>query len=254
MFISALLRSIPYRRRITRRPVCCHAHPRALPLAVCVLVACHPVRAEESALRTVLFGSLEAGASTFSSSGAKLAFDRFDRDGPVALVTLGSGVRLESTAPTLVRLTLLGAALGGYQFIQDWGAVSVFAGPEASWESLSGAGGMQALPLQAGLRLHGEVWARPTAETLVTATAIFGTARGDAYTRLSWGLALFGAYLGPEVAFYGDRTDYRKWSLGLHATDVALGETRFRLSAGCQSESPGDRLSPYLSLAVWRTL
>lgn len=223
-------------------------------LAVFTLLSCNPARAEDGALRSVLFGSMEAGASAFSSSGAKLAFDRFDRDGPVALVTMGSGVRIESTAPTLIRLTLLGAALGGYQFVRDWGAVTVFAGPEASWETLSGVGGVQALPLRAGLRLHGEVWARPTAGTLLTATAILGTARGDAYGRLSWGFALFGAYVGPEVAVYGDGTDYRKWSAGFHATDVALGDTRFRLSTGVQSETPRGGWGPYLSLAVWRSL
>ncbi|MBB2962691.1 cellulose biosynthesis protein BcsS [Methylobacterium sp. R2-1] len=213
-------------------------------------------RANEAALRAVLFGSMEAGASTFSASGAKLVFDRFDRDGPVALVTAGGGVRLEDggRAPTMMRFTALGAALAGYQFIRDWGAVTVFAGPEASWESLSGPGFLQALPLRTGLRLHGEVWARPTETTLATATVILGSARGDAYARLSWGTALFGAYLGPEAAVFSDRTDYRKWSVGLHATDYAMGGYRFRLSAGCQLETPLNQWSPYISLAIWNTL
>lgn len=66
---------------------------------------------------------MDAGASTFSAAGAKLVFDRFDRDGPVALVTAGGGVRPEGGGgtPVLMRFTALGAALGGYQFIREWG-------------------------------------------------------------------------------------------------------------------------------------
>ncbi|WP_326493602.1 cellulose biosynthesis protein BcsS [Methylorubrum sp. SL192] len=225
-------------------------------LAPFVILACDPARADDASLRTVLFGSMDAGASTFSAAGAKLVFDRFDRDGPVALVTAGGGVRLEGGGgmPVLMRFTALGAALGGYQFIREWGAVTVFAGPEASWEALSGPGFVQALPLRAGFRLHGEVWARPTETTLMTATVILGSARGDAYARLSWGTALFGAYLGPEAAIYGDQTDYRKWSLGLHVTDYAMGGYRFRLSAGGQLETPLNQWNPYVSLAVWSAL
>lgn len=238
----------PSRRAVSRRALAV--------LALAVIFACDPARSDDATLRTVLFGSMEAGASTFSAAGAKLVFDRFDRDGPVALVTAGGGVRPEGggRAPVLMRFTALGAALGGYQFIREWGAATLFAGPEASWEALSGPGFVQALPLRAGLRLHGEVWARPTESTLATATVILGSARGDAYARLSWGAALFGAYLGPEAAVYGDRTDYRKWSVGLHVTDYAMGGYRFRLSAGGQLETPLNQWSPYVSLAVWSTL
>ncbi|MGE7156354.1 cellulose biosynthesis protein BcsS [Methylorubrum rhodesianum] len=217
-----------------------------------------PAEADETTLKAVLFGSMEAAASTFSSGGAKLVFDRFERDGPVALVTAGGGVRREGSgsSPIRMRLTTLGSALAGYQFIRDWGAVTVFAGPEASWEALSGPGFVlvQAMPLRMGLRLQGEVWARPTETTLATATLILGSARSDAYVRLSWGTALLGAYLGPEAAVYGDATDYRKWSVGLHATDYAIGGYHFRLSAGCQLETPLNQWSPYVSLAVWNAL
>ncbi len=255
MPIGALSQKDPHRPASAGRAACSRAHRIRVGTLVLLASGAVPAQAEDSALRTVLFGSLEAGAATFSASGAKLAFDRFDRDGPVALVTAGGGVRPEGggRAPVLVRITGLGAVLGGYQFIRDWGAVTVFAGPEASWEALSGPGGAP-LPVRAGLRLHGEVWARPTEATLATATAILGSARGDAYARLSWGTALFGAYLGPEAAFYADRTGYRKWSLGLHATDYALNGYRVRLSVGCQFETTLGGMSPYLSLAIWSAL
>ncbi len=119
------------------------------------------------------------------------------------------------------------------------------------------AGGGTLLPLRSGVRLHGEVWARPTESTLVTATVILGSARSDAWARLSWGFSLFGTYLGPEASASLDHTGYRKWSLGLHATDYAFGGYRFRLSAGCQFEgrvNASMRPSPYLGLAIWNAL
>ncbi len=154
--------------------------------------------ADDTTRRTVLFNNLEAGHSAFSTSGAKLAVDRFDRDGFVALVSIGTGVRLEGGGrlPVLARTTALGAALGGYQFVRRWGVATLLAGPELSFEVLAGLDGTQPLPLRKGLRLHGEIWARPTEATLATASVIVGSARGEAWARLSWGLSLFGAYFG----------------------------------------------------------
>lgn len=215
--------------------------------------------ADDTTRRTVLFNNLEAGHSAFSTSGAKLAVDRFDRDGFVALVSVGTGVRLEGGGrlPVLARTTALGAALGGYQFVRRWGVATLLAGPELSFEVLAGLDGPQSLPLRKGLRLHGEIWARPTESTLATASVIVGSARGEAWARLSWGLSLFGAYFGPEVIGAIDRTGYRKWGLGLHATDLALGPSRFRLSAGCQFEGSAQeplRPGPYVALAIWNPL
>ncbi len=147
-------------------------------------------------------------------------------------------------------MTIAGSVLAGYQFFADWGVVSLFAGPEASMESL----GIQVLPTRYGIRVHSEVWARPSENTLLTTTVIVGSARWDAYTRLSWGYRLFGAYLGPEIAHYGDRTGYRRWNLGLHATDFAIGPLSLRAGAGWQFEAETKRAAPYLSLAGWISL
>ena len=83
------------------------------------------------------------------------------------------------------------------------------------------------------------------------ATAIVGSARDSAWTRLAWGYRLWETYLGPEASFYTDTTGYRKWNLGLHATDFALGRYSLRVSAGAQTETGARRVSPYVSLAVW---
>ncbi|WP_244476442.1 cellulose biosynthesis protein BcsS [Methylobacterium sp. Leaf88] len=195
----------------------------------------------------VLFGSLEASPSVFVTTGAKLALDRVDREGFVALGSLGGQRRREGAA---TRDTAIGAVVLGYQWFRDWGVVAAYAGPEGSMEVVSGCGCVQALPPRFGLRLHGEVWAHPTDATLFAATLVTGTTRMSTWGRLAWGYRHWGAYLGPEIAFSGDGTGYRKWNVGLHATDFALGGFSLRLSAGLQLASDQDP-GPYLSLSVW---
>ncbi|WP_425375082.1 cellulose biosynthesis protein BcsS [Methylobacterium nonmethylotrophicum] len=120
---------------------------------------------------------------------------------------------------------------------------------------------------QIGVRAQAELWARPTESTLLTTTLIAGTARWSAWGRVSWGIRLpdLGeAYLGPEAALYADRTGYRKWSLGLHATDFglppliaappALSEMRFRVSAGWVYEEQIRRPGIYGTVTAWLPL
>lgn len=210
----------------------------------------------------VLFGSLDAGAATFLSAGAKVAPGGSTHDGFVLLAGVGAGQRRERgvcacarmpVVSSLSRSTALGAAVVGYQWFHDWGVAALLVGPEGSVEVLSGSAGRLPLPPRWGLRLHGEIWARPSDETLVQATAILGSSREDAWGRLAWGYRLWGAYLGPEASLYADRTAYRKWNLGLHATDFALGRFGLRASAGVQFET-GRGPGPYLALAVWTPL
>lgn len=216
----------------------------ALPLPRAAAAAPIPETLPASLL---LFGSLEASPSVFVTTGAKLALDRLDREGFVALGSLGGQRRREGA---VTRGTAAGAVVLGYQWFRDWGVVAAFVGPEGVMEGVSGCGCVRALPLRFGLRLHGEVWARPTDATLFTATLVTGTTRMSAWGRLAWGERHGGAYVGPEIALYGDETGYRKWNFGLHATDFALGPVSLRLSAGLQlagDQDPG----PYLSLSVW---
>lgn len=225
-----------------------------------LLFAC-PARSEDPAVRAIIFDSLDAGPSFFSTAGVKVAPERVDREGFAGIAVVGGGLRFErgpavpgAGTPVLVRTTLLAAALGGYQFFQEWGVVGLFAGPEMSRETLFGAPGVDPRSTRFGLRLQGEVWARPSADTLATATLILGSARGDVYARLSAGYRAWGAYLGPEVASYVDRTGYQKWSLGVHATEIALGAFTMRVSAGCVYESEIRQFAPYLALAGWISL
>ncbi|WP_375464973.1 cellulose biosynthesis protein BcsS [uncultured Methylobacterium sp.] len=211
---------------------------------------------------TLVFGSLDAGAANFLTTGVKVAFDKLDREGFVVLASAGGGRRGEGacgcapfiSAPSLTRYTALGAALVGYQWFYDWGVAAAFAGPEGSVEALTDGRSVAALPVQWGLRLHGEIWARPTKETLVQATAILGSARDSAWTRIGLGYRVWGTYLGPEASLYADATGYRKWNFGLHATDFALGSYSFRVSGGVQLETSARRPSPYVAVSVWTPL
>lgn len=200
----------------------------------------------------LLFGSLEAGPSTFVGTGAKLALDRIDREGFVALASLGAGTRREGAGR---RETATGAAVVGYQWFRDWGVIAAYGGIEGSVEALTMGGATRFEPVRLGGRLHGEVWARPAETTLLTATAILDSSRTAAWGRLSWGWRLepwpgWNPYLGPEFALYADRTGYRKWNFGVHATDFAIGRFSLRTSAGLQFEPQGPA-SPYVALTVW---
>ena len=209
---------------------------------------------------TLLFGSLDAGAATFLSVGAKVALDRLDRPGFAVLASVGGGRRGEAVCgcPSQVvrvsRYTALGAALLGYQWFFDWGVAALYAGPEGAAEALTDGRVLATLPVQWGLRLHGELWARPTDETLIQATIVLGSSRDSAWSRIGLGYRAWGAYLGPEASLYADRSGYTKWNLGLHATDFALGAYSFRLSGGVQIESSERRPSPYVALSVWSPL
>ena len=248
-----------------------------LPLVLVGCVLAGPAGAGEADVHTVLFGSLDAGSTAFLTVGAKVAPGGVDRDGWVALGSVGYGARFERDnaapeiaaglrAPLAVRHTALASVVGGYQWFFDWGVAAVFAGPELSYEVLAGPSTRRGPGLRWGARVQGELWARPSEDTLVTATLIAGSARTDVWTRLSWGTRLpelglawlADAYFGPEAALYADDDPYRKWSLGLHATAFTLADYSVRVSAGgLREEQIGHRAGRnggYAALAVWTRL
>lgn len=218
-----------------------------------------PAAVNAGEIDTLLFGSLDAGAASFLTVGAKIAFDKLDRPGFAVLASAGGGRRSETScacdsvasATRLSRYTALGAALIGYQWFPDWGVVALYAGPEGSVEALTDGRSVAALPVRWGLRLHGEVWARPTEETLVQATLLAGSARDSVWSRIGLGYRAWGVYLGPEASLYADRTGYTKWNFGLHATDLKLARYSFRLSGGVQIEDNEKRPGPYVALSMW---
>ena len=211
-----------------------------------------PAAARAGEIDTLLFGSLDAAAATFVTTGVKIGLPDLDRDGAVVLASLGGGVRDERGSDgARQRDTAAGALVLGYQWFFDWGVVAAFAGPEITREMLIGGRGMALLPIRYGLRLHGEIWARPTEATLLQVTAIAGSARDSLWARAAWGYRLRGTYLGPEIGLYTDASGYRKSHFGLHATDFAVGRFNLRVSVGVQSETGRRTIDPYMAISVW---
>lgn len=206
-----------------------------------------------SGLDILLFGSLDGGAGTFVSAGAKIASGSLSEEGPVALLIAGGGVRSERIGcdcgwnHTLSHETTFIAGSLGYQWVIPEGVVAGFVGGEAVLDTF----GALALTVRQGLRVQAEAWLRPTEETLVAATLVAGTARGDGWARIAWGRRLWDAYLGPEGSAYLDATGYRKLATGVHATDIAIADLRLRISGGLQWETGRRRTSPYFAVSAW---
>lgn len=188
-----------------------------------------PPRATE--LNTVLFASLDGMRPGYASAGFKRTLEgSLDRSGPATLLSMGFGREPMSGARGF-RHKAAGSALIGWQWLLPSITLSGFVGPELEYEREPAASGRHQRP-QGGVRAQAELWAHPTPETLLTATAIAGTARGHLWSRASAGYAVWRRiYVGPEISHY--RTDdFREWRLGAHATGITLGRFNLRLSAG----------------------
>ncbi len=204
-----------------------------------------------------MFGSLDAGHSGFGTIGLKRTLaGPLDRSGPLAMASLGYGRTVERAwsqpeAPLFTRNAAHGSALLGYQWAGDGLVLAALAGPEAEGErtshSIAGRGETDA---HFGVRLHGEIWAHPTANTLLTTTMIVGTARtAHLWARASAGYAVWeGVFLGPEVSVFTTDT-YREWRLGAHLTGLSVGRVSLRLSAGWRGEEDADRNGGYVGVA-----
>jgi hypothetical protein len=207
-------------------------------------------------LDRLVYGSIDAAASTFATVGAKVA--QAD-GGPAMMISAGGGSRIESVptvtgSRTAIRRTVVTtAAVFGYQWFTEMGALGAFAGPESSLTALTGEGGLAHLELRTGLRLQQEAWLRPSDDTLIQTTLIASTSRRSIWTRLAGGIRAFGGYIGPEAGFYGDATGYRKWTFGIHATDYELASRHLRLSVGGEVLPDARGIGPYVTLAVWET-
>lgn len=222
--------------------------PKALAIGLALLVLAEQ-RAGAGDLDILLFESLDAGAATFSTGGAKIGLDSLDKAGPLGLASIGEGVRTErhrcgcGLSWTFLRVSADASAQLGYQWTMPEGVVAAFGGFESSYE-----GGRHP---RNGLRLQGEVWLRPSEDTLVQGVLIAGISRGSAWTRLAWGYRLWETYIGPEGSAYLDATGYWKAAVGIHATDFILMDVHVRLSTGMQWETRRAWPTPYVSLTTW---
>lgn len=226
-----------------------------LPLLWIFILGQYPACTEAAAtsLDILLFGSLDGGAGTFVSAGAKIASRTLSDEGLLALLTAGGGTRTERIGcscgqnHTLSHRTAVSSAMLGYQWVMPEGVVAAFVGGE----SVLDAYGAATSAIREGVRLQAEAWIRPTEKTLFTTTLVGGTARWDGWARLAWGHRVWDVYVGPEGSVYRDTIGYRKTAAGLHATDIAIADIRLRLSAGMQWETDHRGPAPYLAVSAW---
>ncbi len=230
----------------------------AIPLIVLLVPAwvdlSRRAEASDAELDRVVFGSLEAGTSSFNTSGFKIALKE---SGPALIVSLGGGARRERIGTVdggtaeIGRTVATASGVLGYQWYREEGVVGLFAGPEATLTIVSDGDNFVRRTVRTGLRVQAEAWLRPSEATLFQGSLVAGTARTSVWARAAGGFRLKETYLGPEIGLYADATGYRKWFFGLHVTDLAIAGLHLRLSAGGQV-TPERQLGPYLGLATWR--
>lgn len=216
------------------------------------------VRPEDQ--RSVVFGSVDVGRSLFLTTGAKQTLvGPLHRTGFVVMEATGIGFTRErfggeASLPAL-RFTTQSSVMIGHQWSMNGLFLAAFIGPELQHEQLTVAGRIYRFSQpQYGARAQFELWANPTADTLLTATVVAGSARTSLYGRASAGYRLFGGvYAGPEVGTYLTES-YRETKVGAHVTGMKWGILEGRVSGGwtvTDDKRPG---SPYLGLTAWMRL
>lgn len=214
------------------------------------------VRPEDQ--HTILFGSLDAGRSSFVSGGAKQTLTGpLDRSGFVLMETDGVGltrerVRTEAGSIAVDRFKHQASLAAGYQWALGPVYAAAFVGPSLYQEQLAYDGRFRRFSQpRAGAQVQAEFWANPTAETMLAGTIIAETTRTSVWSRAAAGVKVFGtAFVGPEVTVYATPT-YRETRWGAHVTGLSLGVVTLRLSAGWMTDDAHRQGSPYAGLSAW---
>jgi hypothetical protein len=209
---------------------------------------------ERDPVSTVLFASLEAGpAKRFAAFGLKKALTGgLDASGFRTLIKLGGAHETPNgPRPRGNLYKAEGQALLGYEWRVSDTFLSLYTGPDYE-EEIRVCGCAVSVTTRFGARLQGDLWATPTRETMLQASAYFSTMDRRLWGRLAGGWAVpLGLYVGPEIEAYR-QTGYHKLRFGLHATGFRFLGLSWRLSGGWQATS--DRKGEaYATLGVhWR--
>ena len=164
-----------------------------------------------------------APAGSLVQSGLRLRFDgllgSYRTDGGGGRSTIGDQAEV--------------AALAGYAWVWPEAVFSAFVGLNLRRNQLSQLDA--SVPndrTEIGGKAAIDVYARPTAATMVHATGSYSTTFNAYYGRVRGGIAsVAGGYLGPEFALLGDDY-YRQWRAGAHLSGMQFGPVQLGLSAG----------------------
>jgi hypothetical protein len=145
----------------------------------------------------------------------------------------------------------LGAAMPGWRIKRGPVEMKFFFGPELQYHHLSPDDpGNRLRGRQFGLRFAAELWAEPTASTMVAADAAVTSIGSDYYGRVAFGWRMFDQfYAGPETQVYGG-DGYAQLRFGLHVTSLRTDDiTEWSVAAGWAIDSD-EQSSPYVRLGL----
>ena len=160
---------------------------------------------------------------TLKTSGARVRVDALT--GNYSYET-ASKVKVESHQQA-------GSAMVGYEWIGRNTTAAVYVGAAAQSVSLSVPDPANTVVgTGVGLKISGEFYSRPTANTMVSGYASYSTLHSAYYSRLKYGWAVLDdTFVGPEVSFLGDAL-YRQIRAGVHITGFRVGSLQFGVSGG----------------------
>lgn len=164
-----------------------------------------------------------APAGSLQQSGVRVRVDGLI--GSYRAETPGSARKLGEQAEV--------AAMAGYAIVWQEAVLAGFVGLNVRRNEVSQVDTtLPAARTEVGLKTALDLYARPTAGTMVHATGTYSTAFNAYYGRLRFGFASFaGGYVGPELAALGDDY-YRQWRVGGHLSGMQFGALQLGVSAG----------------------
>jgi hypothetical protein len=193
---------------------------------------------EENDARLVLFSGQDLWRNgAFLYGGLIWAPRGLDRDG-VLLKALLAGGQYRYFAGDLGGSTVTGteglvAVMPGWRIKRGAVEVKVFFGPELQQHRLSPDDpGNQLRGRSLGLRFATDIWAEPTAATMIAGDASLSSIGGSNSARAAFGWKAFDRfYVGPEMQFYGGE-DYAQTRFGAHVTSLKIGATEWSAAGG----------------------
>lgn len=124
-----------------------------------------------------------------------------------------------------------GAVMAGYAWASPEAVLAAYLGVDARRNELASAGRVTEAG-GVGIKAALDLYARPTAFTMIHATGSYASPFNAYYGRIRAGVAAFaGGYVGPEVALLGDDF-YRQWRIGAHLSGMQFGALQLGLSGG----------------------
>lgn len=226
----------------------------------CVGLSPEPARAgDDDEAHVLLFSGRDVWRNgAFLHGGAILAPSGFERDGILLKVLLSAGLyryRAGNLGGALVSGgEWVAAVMPGWRMKRGPVEMKFFFGLEYQRHRLWPDDPDNRLRgRDVGLRIAFELWAEPTAATMIAADASLVSIGGSYSARAAFGWKLFDQfYAGPEAQAYGG-DGYAQLRFGAHITSLKTGNTEWTAAGGWAADTD-QRGSAYLRLGLMQHL